>query len=97
MFTTCNVMLTNAMACHVFRNTKFGYHKRVVSTSELLTRTRDTQSIIFMHRRAPKRGGTDTDSTTNIAGTTPNVSQSFIAKAEILADAGEDSDAGRKK
>ncbi|KAF8205831.1 hypothetical protein K438DRAFT_1905172 [Mycena galopus ATCC 62051] len=35
MFTVPNAMVTNAMASHVFRNTKFGYHKRIVTSSEL--------------------------------------------------------------
>ncbi|KAF7345477.1 hypothetical protein MVEN_01566000 [Mycena venus] len=38
MFTVCNIMVTNAMACHVFRNTKFGYHRRITTTSEIVSR-----------------------------------------------------------
>ncbi|KAJ7913195.1 hypothetical protein B0H13DRAFT_1612860 [Mycena leptocephala] len=38
MFFVCTVMVTNCMACHVFRNTKFGYHRRVVTTTELNSR-----------------------------------------------------------
>ncbi|KAJ7354455.1 hypothetical protein DFH08DRAFT_1077163 [Mycena albidolilacea] len=38
MFTACNVMVINAMGCHVFRNTKFGFHRRVITTSELTSR-----------------------------------------------------------
>ncbi|KAJ7222153.1 hypothetical protein GGX14DRAFT_558254 [Mycena pura] len=33
MFTMCNIMITNAMACHVFRNTKFGLDKMTSSDS----------------------------------------------------------------
>ncbi|KAJ7913405.1 hypothetical protein B0H13DRAFT_1712652 [Mycena leptocephala] len=31
MFTVCNIMITNAMACYVFRNTKFGLDKTTSS------------------------------------------------------------------
>jgi len=31
MFTVCNIMITNAMACYVFRNTKFGLDKATSS------------------------------------------------------------------
>jgi len=79
MFEVPNVMVTNAMACNVFRNTKFGYHSRIVTTSDL--KTRESGSIIFMHNRTQKnnevgnnivlRGGRTTDftgSTTDPAG-----------------------------
>ncbi|KAJ7278019.1 hypothetical protein C8J57DRAFT_1308398 [Mycena rebaudengoi] len=55
MFTVSNVMITNCMACAVFRNTKFGYHSRVVTTSELMSRT--AGSSIVMQRR-PARSNT---------------------------------------
>ncbi|KAJ7192842.1 hypothetical protein GGX14DRAFT_379755 [Mycena pura] len=77
MFTSCNVMLTNAMACHVYRNTKFGYHKRVVSTSELMTR--DTQSVIIMHKSMPKQGEPGSVQNTDMTRSTK--------KAEMLVDA----------
>jgi hypothetical protein len=35
MFTVCNIMVTNAMACHVFRNTKFGLGN--TTTSDLIS------------------------------------------------------------
>ncbi|KAF8207921.1 hypothetical protein K438DRAFT_1904628 [Mycena galopus ATCC 62051] len=35
MFTVPNVMVTNAMASHVYRKTKLGYHERIVTSSEL--------------------------------------------------------------
>ncbi|KAJ7661575.1 hypothetical protein DFH06DRAFT_1043523 [Mycena polygramma] len=44
MFTVCNIMVTNAMACHVFRNTKFGLHQRIITTSEMTT-MRVTQTL----------------------------------------------------
>ncbi|KAF7309391.1 hypothetical protein MIND_00309900 [Mycena indigotica] len=37
MFTVCNLMLTNAMGCRVFRNTKFGYHQRITTTADILS------------------------------------------------------------
>ncbi|KAF8166292.1 hypothetical protein K438DRAFT_1984337 [Mycena galopus ATCC 62051] len=54
MFTVCNVLITNCMACLVFRNTKFGYHKRVATTSEIASQT--AGSALVMHRR-PQQGG----------------------------------------
>jgi len=59
MFTVCNIMITNCMACLVFRNTKFGYHKRVVTTSELMSRS--TGSTLVMHKRPGQNSGGRTD------------------------------------
>jgi len=39
MFFPCAVMIMNCMASHVFRNTKFGVHKHIVTTTELTSRT----------------------------------------------------------
>ncbi|KAJ6560299.1 hypothetical protein B0H19DRAFT_113276 [Mycena capillaripes] len=39
MFFPCTVMVTNCMASHVFRNTKFGIHRRIVTTTELTSRS----------------------------------------------------------
>ncbi|KAJ6465767.1 hypothetical protein C8R45DRAFT_1173402 [Mycena sanguinolenta] len=55
MFSVCNIMITNCMACLVFRNTKFGYHKRVVTTSELMSR--QSGSVLVMHKREGPGGG----------------------------------------
>ncbi|KAF7373748.1 hypothetical protein MSAN_00586300 [Mycena sanguinolenta] len=55
MFSVCNIMLTNCMACLVFRNTKFGYHKRVATTSELVSR--QNGSVLVMHRQDGQGGG----------------------------------------
>ncbi|KAJ7167886.1 hypothetical protein C8R46DRAFT_1163219 [Mycena filopes] len=44
MFTAPNLMIANVMACHVFRNTKLGFHKRVVTTTEL-----KTNSLLMMN------------------------------------------------
>ncbi|KAJ6506108.1 hypothetical protein DFH09DRAFT_1334847 [Mycena vulgaris] len=65
MFTVSNVMITNCMACAVFRHTKFGYHFRVVTTSERLSRT--AGSSIIMQRR-PARSNTmlDGNQVTNV-------------------------------
>jgi hypothetical protein len=52
MFTSPNVMLTNVLAAHVFRNTKFGYHKRIITTSEMMSRSTEG-GVIFMNPRGP--------------------------------------------
>ncbi|KAJ7863160.1 hypothetical protein B0H13DRAFT_2237146 [Mycena leptocephala] len=59
MFTVCNVMVTNAMACHVFRNTKFGFHRRIITTSEIIM-SRVSRSIPLSVQRgeAGSRSGT---------------------------------------
>ncbi|KAJ7872329.1 hypothetical protein B0H14DRAFT_2502758 [Mycena olivaceomarginata] len=49
MFTVPNLMVANVMACHVFRNTKLGYQRRVVTTADL--KTRDSGAIIVMNSR----------------------------------------------
>ncbi|KAJ7200298.1 hypothetical protein GGX14DRAFT_660103 [Mycena pura] len=49
MFPVPNLMVANVMACHVFRKTKLGLQRRVVTTSEI--KTRDTSSVIFMNTR----------------------------------------------
>ncbi|KAJ7258052.1 hypothetical protein B0H12DRAFT_1015043 [Mycena haematopus] len=67
MFSVCNIMLTNCMACLVFRNTKFGYHGRVATTSELMAR--GTGPVLFMHRREGQSGG-KTDVTLNVVQVT---------------------------
>lgn len=46
-----NLMVTNPMVCHVFRKTKFGYHKRVATTSNLMSRTVE---LIPTHSRPGK-------------------------------------------
>ncbi|KAF7367931.1 hypothetical protein MSAN_00858100 [Mycena sanguinolenta] len=48
MFFVCTVMVTNCMACHVLRNTKFGYHRRVVTTTELRSRTTQSTAMVRM-------------------------------------------------
>ncbi len=35
MFTVCSIMVTNTMACLVFRNTKLGIHEHITTTSEM--------------------------------------------------------------
>ncbi|KAF8166297.1 hypothetical protein K438DRAFT_1984341 [Mycena galopus ATCC 62051] len=52
MFSVPNVMITNAMASHVFRNTKFGYHKRIVTSSEMISR--DASGATLAMHRLPK-------------------------------------------
>ncbi|KAF8181710.1 hypothetical protein K438DRAFT_1601442 [Mycena galopus ATCC 62051] len=50
MFTSPNVMVTNSMVSHVFRNTKFGYHKRIMTSSELKFQSQKASgSTIPMH------------------------------------------------
>ncbi|KAJ7914792.1 hypothetical protein B0H13DRAFT_1611182 [Mycena leptocephala] len=51
MFLVCTVMVTNCMACHVFRNTKFGYHRRVVTTTELNSRSTPIFRMPVHHSR----------------------------------------------
>ncbi|KAJ7903949.1 hypothetical protein B0H13DRAFT_1881967 [Mycena leptocephala] len=46
-----NLMVTNTMVCHVFQNTKFGYHRRIATTSDLMSRTLE---FIPTHRRPGK-------------------------------------------
>ncbi|KAF7349071.1 hypothetical protein MVEN_01429000 [Mycena venus] len=55
MFTDPNLVITNAMVCLVFRNTKFGYHKRVATTSELSQNS--AGSTLFMQRRTGQNSG----------------------------------------
>ncbi|KAJ7776046.1 hypothetical protein DFH07DRAFT_951954 [Mycena maculata] len=57
MFFVSTVMVTNCMACRVFRNTKFGFHRRVVTTTELLSRT--TRSMPMFHFTVPRSGAQD--------------------------------------
>ncbi|KAK7031720.1 hypothetical protein R3P38DRAFT_2521771 [Favolaschia claudopus] len=45
MFTVCNIMVTNAMACNVFRNTKFGFHRRIATTSQIMSGVSASTSI----------------------------------------------------
>ncbi|KAJ7900893.1 hypothetical protein B0H13DRAFT_2336310 [Mycena leptocephala] len=59
MFTVCNIMVTNAMACHVFRNTKFGLGN---------TTTSDLTSIPAGHVHYTVQRVTRTD-----ADTEPNI------------------------
>ncbi|KAF8189564.1 hypothetical protein K438DRAFT_1676795 [Mycena galopus ATCC 62051] len=59
MFFVCTVMVTNCMACHVLRNTKFGYHRRVVTTTELHSRT--TRSTAMVRMPIPRSGGPQSD------------------------------------
>jgi len=49
MFTVSNAMITNTLACYVFRNTKFGHHRRVITTSEIHSRTTGDSTLV-MHR-----------------------------------------------
>ncbi|KAJ7803191.1 hypothetical protein B0H14DRAFT_2889545 [Mycena olivaceomarginata] len=64
MFTVCNIMVTNAMACHVFRNTKFGFHRRIATTSDILSRVSGSIPLSVPSQRS---GGTGTRTATSDA------------------------------
>ncbi|KAJ6503553.1 hypothetical protein C8R45DRAFT_1185204 [Mycena sanguinolenta] len=64
MFFVCTVMVTNCMACHVLRNTKFGYHRRVVTTTELHSRTIGSAAMVRMS--IPRSGGPRSDTTPTV-------------------------------
>jgi len=68
LFFVPDTVLVNIMAGIVYRNTKFGYHKRIPRTSETMRmvtgttagKTVDDGSIIFMHpTKTDATGGTD--------------------------------------
>jgi hypothetical protein len=56
MFTVCNIMVTNAMACHVFRNTKFGFHRRIATTSDILSRVSESIPLSVPSQRSGETG-----------------------------------------
>ncbi|KAK7046337.1 hypothetical protein R3P38DRAFT_2401332, partial [Favolaschia claudopus] len=47
MFFLCTTMVTNCMACHVFRNIKFGYHGGGLATSQ--SGSRASRTIPMFH------------------------------------------------
>jgi hypothetical protein len=73
MFTVCNIMITNAMACYVFRNTKFGLDKPTSS---------DMTSVAprHVHYTAQRVTRTDADTDTSIL----NFPQSKSARPDMM-------------
>ncbi|KAJ6590732.1 hypothetical protein DFH09DRAFT_1140146 [Mycena vulgaris] len=77
MFFVCTVMITNCMACHVFRNTKFGFHRRIVTTTELTSRASGTIPMF----RSPVNQTTQRTNATHTAST-PQVE--IVATREVM-------------
>ncbi|KAF7350078.1 hypothetical protein MVEN_01309700 [Mycena venus] len=86
MFFVRTVMVTNCMACHVFRNTKFGYHARVVTTTELNSRTTRSAPMIRMavHRDGLRAEHIDTVTTRDAMQGRSN--EDFHAKVHQIQD-----------
>ncbi|KAF7358096.1 hypothetical protein MVEN_00857600 [Mycena venus] len=84
MFTVCNVMVINAMACHVFRNTKFGFHRRVITTTELASRAPSGSFPLPIMRR-PLQGGLHTDASRTAVNITKVVDTDDALDSKSLA------------
>ncbi|KAJ7277425.1 hypothetical protein C8J57DRAFT_1309187 [Mycena rebaudengoi] len=66
MFYVCTVMVTNCMACHVYRNTKFGFHKRITTTVELASRASRSIPMFRTPNSMNKQSGLPSESTINL-------------------------------
>ncbi|KAJ7248972.1 hypothetical protein C8J57DRAFT_1357332 [Mycena rebaudengoi] len=66
MFYPCTVMVTNCMACHVYRNTKFGFHKRITTTVELASRASRSIPMFRTPNTTNKQSGLPSETTINL-------------------------------
>ncbi|KAJ7277426.1 hypothetical protein C8J57DRAFT_1309190 [Mycena rebaudengoi] len=66
MFYVCTVMVTNCMACHVYRNTKFGFHKRITTTVELASRASRSIPMFRTPNTTDKQSGLPSGTTINL-------------------------------